>query len=355
MSKYDELVEGLHQKKVKPLGLPPRLSGSIKAAMYAAAKESKGDAKETRKAIKAYLTEKGYDPETGKKIDKPKGKRGRPPKVKPEKVDDDEDDEDEDDEDDEEDDEEEEEETEADEEAKTSKKPSPTDPAKKKLKNAGGKAALKGDSERKVPVGNIDLTKLDRRTLRGIAKSLGKYNKAWTDEETRTAIAKNLVGMDDAALAKISKADPSKIEGLDNCVGVLLDLTNAVCVTCPAQSDCRKAFELHRKDGFKIFDNLKPDVPVEKLLKNTKPEFAIVVKKLKKVAKLPTVKDGDGDDIDNSEHGVFLKKLKKANPTTRTDFDKVVLASYDPSDDDKDGSKLTAWCFDYVTKLGVLK
>jgi hypothetical protein len=350
--KYEEVVTKLYLKYVKPMGLPPRLAGEIRHAMEAAAKKSKGDTKATKAAIAAYLEMKGYDEEGTKK---PKEKKRKGKKVKKEKKAK---------KAKKEDDEEEEEEEEEEKPAKKSKKlkAGDADPAKEKLLKAGGKKALKGNVEAGVPKGNIDLRKLNRPTMKGMAADLGvTYKKKLTDDELRASLAKAMTGIDGVALEKLSKADPAKIAGLDNCIGLLIDLTKAICITCPAQTDCRKLFEQHRADGFKVFDDLKPDVKVKDVVekskkkKKVKTSNAIVVVPFKKVKKLPLVKV-DGALVDNNmEHKDFLRALKVAKPETMEGFKAIVLTSYEADDDDKDGNTLTGWFFKYCEALGVVK
>jgi DNA mismatch repair ATPase MutL len=339
--------------------------------LAAAAKASKGDPKATRKAIALYLAERGYDPESGKKLDaKPKKKASRKEKKekkakKKEAAASDDDDEEEDDD--------EEDEDAGEEEAKPKKKAKGGDPAKEKLIAAGAKKALKGDPDAGVPVGNIDMRKLNRQTLRGMAKDLGiKAKKKWSDDEFRSVVAKHMTGVDAAVTAAIAKADPAKIDALTDCIGILLDLTKAICITCPAQSDCRKVFDQHRADGFKIFETLQTNVatpatattviPAASLVKEKtvvaevvlKPERAIEVYEITKVKELPTV-EVDGHAVNNMEHKEFLRALVAEVPATLQEFKNLVTANYDASTDDPDALKLTMWFVRYCTALEVIK
>lgn len=358
MADHDELVQQLFTKYVKPKGLPPRLAGEIKHAMVAAAKKSKGDKKATKSAITTYLTERNRDPETGAKLDKPKKekkakKAKKEKKVKPLKKrgassDDDA-------------------------KPKRSKKPAKDapDPAKDALVAKGAKKALKGSEDAGVPKGNIDLRKLNRATLKGMAKDLGlKYKKKWTDDELRAKVAAGLIGMDDRVTAELAKADPAKIEALDDCIGLMLDLTKATCITCPAQEDCRKLFEQHRQDGFQVFASLQPgetkaasDIPASTLTKKLDKKKGdtfvadrpIEVYDAGKVAKLPKVSVDGAEVPDNLEHKAFLIAIKKAVPSTLGEFRDVVLKHYNPTDADKEGAVLTMWFVRYCTALGMAK
>jgi hypothetical protein len=352
MSKHDELVTELWTKYVKPMKLPPRLSGQIKHALEEAAKSSKGDRKATRGAIAAYLKERGYDPETGKKLDKPKGKRGR--KKKEATTSDDSE--------------------AAPKKAKKKRKGGDDDPARDAVEKVGGKKALKGDADAGVPKGNIDLRKLTRQTLKGMAVDLGlKVKKKWSDDELRLRVAKNMIGLDDATLVEIAKIDPSKVDAMRDCIGILLDLTKAICITCPAQVDCRKLFEEHRKDGFKIFQGLQPGthditklVPAEGLKKKLKkkegepitltwnPAQKIDVFEFAKVKTLPKV-EVDGKPVKNMEHKAFLRSLKKAVPATLGEFRDAVLTHYNAKEDDTDGINLVSWFVRYCTALEIIK
>lgn len=351
MAKHDELIDKLFTDEVKPMKLPPRLAGQIRHAMEAAAKKSKGDKKSTKAAIAAYLTERGYDPKTGKKLEKAKkkGKKAKaekPAKAKEEKP------------------------------AKKSKK-SDRDPAKEALEKAGAsKKAMKGDEDAGVPKGNIDLRKLNRQTLKGMSKDLGVgYKKTWTDDELRAKVAKAMVGIDPTAMEKISKIDSSKLDQSKDCIGVLLDLTKAICITCPAQVDCRQTFEAHRADGWKIFDDLQPGttveavIPAENLGKKAKKlgtggtplglkldkKSKIEIVSFKKVKKLPKV-SVDGKAVEsNMAFKPFLVDLKTEKPTTIGAFRDVVLKHYEAEEDDSDATKLTQWFAQYATALGVLK
>lgn len=348
MAKHEELIEKLFLKYVKPMGLPPRLAGEIKHAMEAAAKSSKGDSKETKKAIKSYLIERKYDPETGKKL--PKEKKGKKAKKAKKAV-----------------------EADSDDEPKKKKaKKGDADPAKEKLEKAGAKKALKGD-DAGTPAGNIDLRKLNRQTMKGMAKDfeLG-YKKKWTDDELRVKLAKHMIGVDDKVTAKIKDMDANKIEALPDCIGVLLDLSKAICITCPAQTDCRKIFEQHRADGFKVFDNLAPGstqidptvVPATSLKKKSplpKPVDAfnadrkIEVYDFGKVKDLPAVKVDDVQVASNMEHKALLRDLKESVPETLGEFRDVVLKHYNADEKDTDSAKLTMWFARYCTALEVMK
>lgn len=352
MGKYDETVDKLFAKHVKPMKLPPRLAGQIKHAMEAAAKSSKGDTKETRKAIAAYLTERGYDPDSGKKLKKAKKPKKEKPAKKPKRA-----------------------KKEAANDNSTAKKPkkSDKDPAKEAVEKAGAKKALKGDVDAGVPKGNIDLRKLNRQTLKGMAKDLGvKYKKKWTDDELRAQVAKLMVGVDEKVTAELAKADPAKIDAQKDCIGVLLDLTKAICITCPAQTDCRQMFESHRADGFKIFQTLQPGstndggglVPASSLTKKAKkkeatvefdPKKKIDVFEFEKVKALPKVEVDGAKVKSNMEHKTFLRAVKEEVPETLGEFRDVVLKHYDASDDDKEGIKLTTWFAKYCEALEVIK
>jgi hypothetical protein len=332
MGKYDDKVGELFTKHVKPMKLPPRLAGQIKHAMEAAAKSSKGDSKLMKKAITEYLTERGYDADSGKKLKKAKKVKAEKPAkaAKPVK------------------------------EEKPKKKRTAgkddADPVKEKLEKAGAKAALKGDADNGVPKGNVDLRKLERKTLKGMAKDLGaSYSKEMSDDELRASVAKKMVGIDSKALEKLSKADPVKIEALDDCVGLMLDLTKAVCITCPAQEDCRKLFEQHREEGFKIFDTIQTTegvqiVPVANLSKKekAKKDDAITIVSFSKVKKLPKV-EVDGEAVEsNMEHKEFLRDLKTEKPATMSAFRALVEKHYEADD------AIVAWFTKYTKALGVI-
>jgi len=359
MAKHEEMIKKLFTKYVKPMKLPPRLAGQINHAMEAAAKKSKGDVKATKKAIKAYLTERGYDPETGKKLPKAKrakAKKEAKAKAKARKTREENDDN-------------------GDEERpKKKSKKSDADPAKEKLEAAGAKKALKGDADTGVPAGNIDLRKLNRPTMKGMAKDLGiGYKKKWTDDELRTKLAKSMIGIDDKVMKEIAKADPAKIEGLDNCIGVLLDLSKAICITCPAQTDCRKQFEAHRSDGFKVFATLQPGstqsdptvVPAANLTKKSSPmpkpvdafnaDRKIEVYDFEKVKELPKVEVDGAKVKSNMEHKAFLRAVKKTVPETLGEFRDVVIKHYNAEPTDTDAVKLTMWFARYCTALEVIK
>lgn len=254
------------------------------------------------------------------------------------------------------------------------------DPAKEKLQEHGGKQALKGDADAGVPKGNIDLRKLERATMKGMAKDLDvHYTKTMTDDELRAALAKTMVGIDATVMAKIASADPAKLDALHDCIGVAIDLTKAICITCPAQEDCRKLFNIHKEDGWKIFDQLQPGsttkidenmaklIPAEALTKPKKvkeaakpvaPTFdpAQVVEnyEIGKVAKLPMVKV-DGGEVDNAGHKQFLIDVKKTSPETLGEFRDIVLRHYDADeDDDKDAVALTMWFVRYCVALDMI-
>lgn len=341
MGKYDDKVDELFTKHVKPMKLPPRLAGQIVKAMTKAAKKSSGDTKAMKGAIGAYLTERGYDPETGKKNKKGKKakKEAKPAKSdKPTKI----------------------------KKASKASKDAP-DPAKEKLEKAGATKAMKGDPDNGVPKGNIDLRKLERKTLKGMAKDLGAgYEKEWSDDELRANVAKKMIGVDASLMKKLSTASADKIAGLDDCTGVLIDLTKAICITCPAQEDCRKLFEQHRADGFKIFDELQSEgdhnvngkvVKVEALTKKVKEKKAakgldlkqkIDVFEFKKVKTLPKV-ELEGETVDNMDHKDFLRELKSEVPDTVGDFKTLVEKHYDDVTDD-----VLKYFVDYCTKLEVI-
>jgi len=341
MGKYDEKVDELFTKHVKPMKLPPRLAGQIVKAMTKAAKKSGGDTKATKAAITSYLTERGYNPETGKKLGK-KAKAAKAAKEKPAAK----------------------EEKAAPKKKKASK--NDADPVKEKLEKAGAKGALAGDEESGVPKGNVDLRKLSRKVLKGMAKDLGaKYEKEMSDDDVRASVAKKMVGLDSKVMEKIAKADPAKIEGMDDCVGVLLDLTKAVCITCPAQEDCRKLFEQHRAEGFKVFDTIQAGdgthqiVPVENLGKKkakkdkeakpaVDPATKIDVFEFKKVKLLPKV-ELEGETVDNMEHKEFLRALKSEVPETLGEFRTLVETHYDDVSDE-----VFKFFVDYCTKLEVI-
>lgn len=361
MAKHEELIEELFTKHVKPMKLPPRLAGQIKQRMEAAAKKSKGDKKTTKAAIAEYLNERGYDPETGKKLKKkPKKAKGAKPKKASKKS--------------KEDDEDEEEEEEEEAPKKKKGKRAEADPAKEKLEAAGAKKALKGDADAGVPAGNIDLRKLNRMTMKGMAKDLGVgYKKKWTDDELRTKLAKVMIGVDEKVTAAIAKADPNKIDALDNCIGVLIDLSKAICITCPAQEDCRTQFEAHRENGFKIFDKLAPGseqtdptvVPAASLTKKSKAlpkpteafnaDRKIEVYEFDKVKELPKVEVDGAAVKSNMAYKVFLRDLKASVPDTLGEFRDVVLKHYTAEDSDTDAVKLVMWFVRYCTALEVIK
>ena len=350
MADHEELVSGLFVKYVKPKGLPPRLAGEIKHAMTAAAKASKGDRKATKAAIVTYLTERGRDPETGAKLDKPKKekkskkekkeKKAKPLKKRGDKPD------------------------------KSSKKKKAAkdapDPAKDALIKAGGKKALKGNEDAGVPKGNIDLRKLNRATLKGMAKDLGvKYKKKWTDDELRAKVGAAMIGVDERVTAALAKADPAKIEALPDCIGVMIDLSKAICITCPAQEDCRKLFEQNRVDGFKVFASLQsgetvPATSLTKKIEKKQVETFVADRKLEvydagKVAKLPKVTVDGAEVPDNMEHKSFLIAVRKGVPSTLAEFRDIVLQHYNAADDDKEAVALTMWFVRYCAALGLIK
>ena len=348
-----EKVKKLFDKYVHPMMLLPRLAGSILKAMTKADRRSKGNAKEIKAAIPAYLESKGYDAKGNKKAKK-KGKRGvkktKAKKIaKPAK----------------------EAKTKATKVAKASKAPKGAkDPVKEILETKGGKKALKGSIDAGVPKGNIDLRRLDRSTMKGMAKDLDvTYKKAMSDDELRSALAAKMIGVDATLTAAMKNIDTVKVDALNDCIGIAIDLTKAICITCPAQEDCRKLFELHRADGWKIFQTLKPDaatdidVPKEALTKKPKkakeeaPAFnakqELTLYEVGKVATLPTV-EIDGGKVDNSEHKAFLIAVKKGDPATLGDFRDLVLAHYTADDDDKDGTVLTQWFVRYCVALNMI-
>jgi len=332
-----------------------RLSGDIKTEMFKAAASSNGDKAAIKAVIPAYLAARGRDPTTGAKI---KGAvTAKPPKkAKKEK-----------------------ESPKSDEAAAPTEEPKKkkkkieaqegaVDPAKDALIAAGAKTALKGNDEAGVPKGNIDLRALKRPTLKGMAIDLEvKYKKKWTDDELRAKVARKMIGMDSSAVAAIAAADPAKVEGLTDCVGLMLDLTKAICITCPAQQDCRKLFEEHRKNGWKVFDGLKAGdtaaigsnngaqtavkVSGPKLVAapTTKAVTKINVQPFGKVSKLPTIKV-DSIAVDNGEHKEFLIALKKTSPTDLAKFNDLVLAHYDT----EEASKLCAWFVKYCVAVGAI-
>lgn len=350
MAKHDELVAKLYENHVKPMGLPPRLAGEIRHALNAAAKATKGDRKGTKAAIVEYLTSKGYDAE-GKKLDKPKkkGKRGRPPKsetsttkkgkkvkkTKAKKTADD---------------------AEEVEEAAPKKRGRPSkDPAKEKLEAAGkpGKKALKGDPEAGIPAGNVDLRKLGRPTLKGMVKDfdLG-YKKSDTDDALRAKLAPHLVGMDSDVKKLIATSDPSKVEASKDCVGVLIDLTKAICITCPKQQDCRKLFNEHRENGWKMFQTIQPDgAPAAKEKGTALPADSkqIDVLKVGKLLKLPTVKI-DNEDVEVATHFKFLKDVKTSAPETVGELRAIMLKHFKTTAPDD----TLAWLLKYTKAVGLI-
>jgi hypothetical protein len=363
---FEKRVNKLFKKYVRPLGLPPRLAGQCRHAMTEAADKAEGDSGAIKAAIPEYLKSRGYD-EKGNKVGKPtkpakdNGDNGSTKKAKKSKK---------------------EKKAKKDKKNKKDKseddggsstssndvpkkKSAPTaDPAKDAIVESGNKAAIKGDVDKGVPKGNIDLTKLDRKSLKGMARDLGaRYKKAMSDDEVRASVAKAMTGIDPTAWNKIANADPVKIEGLDSCIGALIDLTQMACIVCPSQEECRKLFEQHRQDGFKNLDALAKGaavVPVSNLTKETNKlatynaSAKVEVFPFKKVAKLPSVKV-DEKDVTNADHEDFLRAVRKSVPTNLGEFRDVVLKHYETHETDKEGTSLTMWFARYCTALGVIK
>lgn len=327
-----------------------RLSGDIKTEMLKAATSSGGDKAAIKAVVPAYLMARGRNTETGAKIDgaaKPKKEKKTETAAPTTAV--------------------------AEEPKKKKKKDGDVvaDPAKDALIAAGAAKAIKGDDEAGIPAGNIDLRKLTRPTMKGMAIDLGvKYKKKWTDDQLRGKVARKMIGMDGVAVAAIAAADPAKVEGMTDCVGVLLDLTKAICITCPAQEDCRKLFEQHRQTGFKIFDQLRAGdkasfgstngAQVE--AKVTGPKLVakqadlplqptkMEVQDVGKVSKLAPVKV-DGKDVNNEDHKSFLIAVKKGKPADLAAFQKLVGAEYETAD----LAGLTQWFVKYCVALGLIK
>ena len=356
MGKYDDKISTLFVKYVKPMGLPPRLAGECKHAMEAAARKAKGNAKAIKAAIPTYLEERGYDAKGKKKAVK-KARAGKTKSTKEEKT-----------------------------APKTPAKNHPPvarvtkkdraaadapDPAREGAVKSAGKTVVQGDNERGVPKGNIDLSKLERKTLKAMASDVGAtIDKDMSDDAVRSKIAEKLTGYDGTAKAKIKAGVEAglKIDELDNCIGLFIDLSQAVCIACPAQSDCRKLFEEHRAGGFKVFEVAPKVVSADAVVAKTKetketketkaPKFdkekAISIVPFKKVVKLPSVKM-DGQDVDNMAHKSFLRDLKEKSPTTLGTFRNVVLAHYTHAPEDKNGKSLAMWMVNYCEKLSILK
>lgn len=352
MGKYTEKVEQLFTDEVSPRGLPPRLAGNVKKAMLKSAKKSAGNAKAIKKSITEYMEERGYDPKTNRKVTLKRG-RGRKTaakKTRPTKKSAKED--------------------RRGARMKTTDDKKSKDPAKDAVVAAAGKKAVKGNPEKDVPAGNIDLGALERQTLKGMTKDLGlTYKKSFTDDELRKALAAKLIGggSDKAILDKLkaSNADPaklsSKIDGLDSCVGILLNLSEAVCITCPKQEPCRQKFEENRANGFKNLDALMggatPLIPVEavtakkdkKAKKEAKAEEAtLTYAPFEKVKDLSKVKM-EGERVKNFDHKEFLRAINKKQPKTRKEFDAITAEHYEENDG------VLNYFFEYAKKLGIVK
>lgn len=343
-------VQELYISKYKPLGLAPAHVTGLKAEMMKASKKHGGDTKAITSAVKAWMKEKGIS------TTEHKGKKARSvsakvaPKDKkldlPRKAD-----------------------------------PGVVSPVVKILKqSAGGNAALKNDILKGVPKGNIDMTKLDRKTMKGMAADLNvTVKKSMSDDELRTALTKAMVGIDKTVEKQLDKLNPGKVsEGLKDCLGLFIDLTKATCIACPLQGTCRDLFEQHRQGGFQVFEQLSGhDVKVEPLVELDDAPDEVVEEPKKKKSKLkvfnPSRKievydigliknlkepvEVDGVTItDHLEHKKMLKQVMAEVPKNLGLLGMIVLKHMEP-DDDTDEAKHTLITFfaTYFEKLGLIE
>lgn len=331
-------VSAIYDKTYRTMGLPPRILGGLKEAMLAASKESGGDKKSIKVAAKTFLKEKGY--KKGKKVKAGRAKR-EPAEEKEEKKG----------------------------KKKRSKKSSGDESKAEAVLKKHAPNALKGDPDNGVPKGNIDVTKLDRRTLKGMAVDLGVgYKKKWDDDELRSKVAAAMVGMDEEVAKHIQAIDPTKLASVKDCVGLLIDLTKGVCIACPLQSQCRELMEEHRADGFDIFKKLRKGKDhIEQYNKKEEKEGssdsgAIEVNTSVNSKKLPDVKvkvDGEKVAIAGEAHDAYrksIKAVKKAQPKTLKEMMKIVHR-FNPPDENTKAAKKTLRLFvvSYFTAIGLIK
>jgi hypothetical protein len=352
---HQEIVTELYTKTYKPLGLAPAHVTQLKGVLEKASKKNAGDKAAIKAAAKEWLKEKGISSKP--KSEEPpvkvtKGKSddadggGKKPKKgaapEPEKV-----------------------------PAKKTVTPVESGAVKFLRTHEGGKAALKGDPLKGVPAGNIDMTKLDRKSLKGMAKDLNvTYSKEDSDDELRSKVSAAMTGLDKKAVELLDKADPQKVhgeKGLKDCIGLFIDLTRATCITCPAQKQCRDLFQAHKDGGFEVFKNLlaTSGVKEERIADEDEEPEAVEEKpkkgkKSKKLTYNPTRKVevydiGKLKDVlpkldpvtvmgieieDHVEHRPMLLAVKKAygagDIDTWEDLSKVITEHVEPEDDSEE-------------------
>lgn len=358
VSHKDKVAE-LYTNNLKALKLAPKHVIAIKDAMLKASRRSNGHAKSIMAAANAWLKEKGIvsKEKTKEKTAKPNKSKKAAPEPAPEPP---------------------------------KKGRPPTSAAETILKQSeGGNVALKGDHLKGVPKGNIDMTKLDRKTLKGMAADLGvTITKSMSDDEVRNAVSTAMIGVDKKVVQSLDEMEPAKVDELKNCIGLFIDLTHAACIACPVQKQCRDLFEQHRQEGFVVFERLKAKLTKKveddddgektaevlaeeddnkkgkkkekkngrRLSYDPKREVECYdVGKIKEFIKTLDTVSVNGVEVDEHDFKLLLD-LKKTVPENLKEVADVITRHYEPDDDSKESFEtLVMFWVEYFEQIGILK
>ena len=285
---YEKATQELYEKSYKGKGLAPAHVRQLKAAMQKAARKSKGDVKAMRAAARAYLKEKGLKLSSG-------GESAA---------------------------------------KKTRSKKAPTKRTSKKTTAPEVSEDL-SPAERRVyesraftNEGTLDLRRLSRKTLVGIAKDFGlKTLKSHSDDDVRKAIAVQMTKAPKDLDTLWQGIDPTKLE---DCVGVFLDLTNVTCLSCPSQAACLKNFKANVRDNF---ESVRKKAPRGGDTGKKKPEVKASPKNAAK-GKYQVTQKIDCFAIDKlskkSDYYDLVNAVMDQIPETIGELSGIVLAHFEP-------------------------